>query len=214
MLGLSISEIIERGEESRPQPLPFRYLPLEVIASAKVHLTKTGKTDETLRYVLYSYYTYRDTVNRDMLAPHYLYLGAYQWPRPARFSWANVNAVIVIGESIFGEIPNNRSEVVIETQEKGGITTKRVNPETGITKSDIRNIVQGRDNLNEVLKYRIKDMSRISFLFCNDWQLSSLDAYANPFYFFLKDYLEGKYEEKRAKEMLENALRNLRRMKI
>jgi len=81
MLELSVSEILEKREEACPKQFEFRYLPLEVIASAKVHLSNAGKIDETLRYIQYAFNIYRDTVNREMFAPHYLYAGAYQWPR-------------------------------------------------------------------------------------------------------------------------------------
>jgi len=215
MLELTVPEILKEivGDRTPRQNLHFRYIPLQVIARAKKHLEKTKDSVETAKYILYSFYVYRETVNRDMFAPHYPYFGAYQWPSPVGFSWGNINAVCAIGESVYGDIPRKEKGIIIQTQENGKIIETSLNPETGTSETKIRDLINGKDNLREVLKYKV-DTSKTEAIMSNVWQNESLEKYVCPLYNFVFNCLEGRTKKEKALEILRNFLSNSKRMNI
>lgn len=207
MLELSVLEIFRELDRDRipRKELPIRYLPLQVIARAKKHLKKTKDALETAKYVLYSFYVFRETVNRDMFAPHHPYFGAYQWPTPSKFSWGNINAVCAIGESIHGNIPEKEKGVIIQTRENGKIIETILVPEKRTQKTNIRDIVHGKDNLREVLEYRV-DISKTDAFLSNWWQHKSLEEYVSPLHKIAVGCHEGRISKKEAAEKIDNLL--------
>lgn len=209
MLELSVSELNERAKGSSNKRLPFKYIPAEIVQTVKEHLRKTGNVEKILRYILNAFYIYRESVCMEFLAPHYEVGEAFEWPSPARFSWSNIEAVILGGEYVYGKIPKEEQSVVIETKRESVIESKLIDLETNTITTYIRDIILGKDNLNETLKYKIENMSKVGFIFQQDWQLNSLKTYANPIYFLLKDFLEGKIKKEEARKNIEIGLKNL-----
>lgn len=205
MKELSAHELNERAKEGSNKRLPFRYFPIEILKIAKTALEKTTDIEKVLRYILNSFYIYRESVCVEFLAPHYEVEGAFEWPKPSKFSWDNIEAVILGGEYIHGEL-FEKDEIEIESRVRDKVKGVLINPKTNRAEEYLRDFISGKDNLNETLKYRIENMSKVGFLFQMDWQNESLRNYANPMYFLLEGFLEGKIEKGKARSMLGNAL--------
>lgn len=192
---LSVKEINRKviGNDSlKSRNLPFRYIPKEIVSTAKEHLNKTGDVEKVLRYIENSFYIYRECVNRNMFAPHYDVDDAYEWPKPVKFSWSSIDSVILGGEYVYRRIPSIDNKIRIETPVTGGIEVKEIDTKTGFVKDSIRDIIPGKDDLNKTLKYNIESLNKIGVIFSDWWQNASLKDYANPIYFLLTDLLNGK----------------------
>lgn len=205
MLELSASEMNERAKEGSNKNLPFRFVPLEIVKAAQTHLEKTTDIEKVLSYILNSFYIYGESVCTELLAPHHEVNETFEWPKPAKFSWSNIKAVILGGEYVYGEL-FEKDEIKIERRGQDKIKVVSINPKTNTEEEYLRDFISGKDNLNETLKYKINEMSKVGFLFQMDWQNKSLETYANPTYFLLEGFLEGKIEKEKVRSMLGNAL--------
>jgi hypothetical protein len=195
------------GQSTNDRVLPFRYLPREIVQTAKTHLGKTDDADKVLRYILNSFYVYRECVNRDFFAPHYEVDNEYEWPKPVEFSWSDIETVISGGEFLHGKIPREEKGIIIETQLRDKTEVRIINPETGKIKRYFRENIS-RD-VDKTLKYNIESLSKIRILFSEFWQIASLKHYANPFYYLLDNFLNGKKTKEDTRNCLINRLNDL-----
>ncbi|MBR9691744.1 hypothetical protein GOV06_03070 [Candidatus Woesearchaeota archaeon] len=181
----------------------FRFVPCAVSETAQTYLDETGDVEKVLRYVANAFYIYRDTACHGFLAPHYKVDGAYEWPKPVKFSWESIDAVIIGGEYVNGPIPEDgKARVMKEVGDKIEETEIKFNNlknaegevfEQIITREEsVRDIIPGKDQLQKELKYKIDNLKDVGFIGMQDWQTRSLRVYANPFYHMICDLLEGK----------------------
>ncbi|MBU3913857.1 MAG: hypothetical protein KKE50_07240 [Nanoarchaeota archaeon] len=184
----------------------FRNIPMPVISTAR-RLLSDNNPERALRYIENAFYIYRESVCMGWFAPHYKAEdNVFEWPTPSKFSWASIDAVILGGEHVHGPIPNLVTLVTISRREGDKVEERRVNPETGEETTSIRELIPGRDNLQETLKYKIGDIHNIGFLNSQDWQNYSLQNYANPTYWHLVHLLDGSLSPEQAKKHLEKGL--------
>lgn len=209
-----------RSIMTRPSNEKIRLVPELVIETAKENLKTTDDVEKTIRYILNGFYIFRDTVCGEMFAPLYKTNDAYEWLSPAKFSWQNIDAVILGGEYIHGHIPSDDSSVKISVEENGKIKetkleleeTERKKPLDIMGKEEIiRDIIPGKDDLAGKLKYKIDDMSRLGLVFQMDWQNSSLKSYANPLYWHLDALVKNKVSKEESKNVLIEGLEILSR---
>ena len=166
---------------------------------------------ELQRYIKNAFYVFRRTVNRYLLAPHYAVDGAYEWPVPSKFSWGDLKIVNAVGEFLEGEIPRKNDNVKVEVREGEWVNQKEVDPLTGFMKESSREFVSGKDDFEEVFKYRIEDISRVGYVFSNDWQNSSLRKYVCPLSRFITNHSRGEISEQKGSWMMTNFLKNIAR---
>lgn len=205
----SVSEIIDRviGKDTGSRALPFRYLPKEIVKTSKNHLEKTDDVEKVLRYVINSFYIYRECVNRSMFAPHYDVDNEYEWLKPVEFSWSDIETVILGGETLYGKIPREKKEIIIETPMGDKTEIKTINPETGKVNKYFRETVS--EDVDKTLKFNIESLSKVGAIFSDWWQIAALKEYANPVYFLLDDFLKGNKSKENARNCLINGLNAL-----
>ncbi len=215
MLELNVSEILDEPRKVKPpgESLPFRYIPLEVIKTAKDCVNKENFSG-CAEYILNAFYVFRRTVNRGLFAPHYANEGAYEWPPPAKFSWGESKIVHAVGEFIEGEIPRKSKKAIIESRDGGRINKKTIDPLTGFMRERFREFVSGKDDFEMVFKYRIEDISKVEGLFSNEWQNQSLGKYVCPLYRFVVECTDGRIDNDKGAEMMVNFLNNIEKDKL
>lgn len=182
------------------QEAQLRLVPLAVIDTSK-SLVQEGDFSRTLRYLENAFYIYRESVCDGWHAPHYQAQdGVYEWPIPTKFRWSNINAVIFGGETIHGPIPEDSSVVKISKKVGDKLEVRRINLDNGEDTTELKDSAQGLDNFHETLRYTIQDPYRIGFLAQQDWQNYCLRNFANPAYWALANFLEGRSSAKELEE--------------
>ncbi|MDP3027483.1 MAG: hypothetical protein Q8N63_07270 [Nanoarchaeota archaeon] len=206
---LSVSEIIDKviGKDTGSRALPFRYLPKEIVQTSKNHLEKTDDVEKVLRYVINSFYIYRECVNRSMFAPHYDVDNEYEWLKPVEFSWSDIETVILGGESLYGKIPRENKGIIIETPMGDKTEIKTINPETGKINKYFRETIS--EDVDKTLKFNIESLSKVGAVFSDWWQIAALKGYANPVYFLLDDFLKKNRSKDEVRIHLTNQLNGL-----
>ncbi len=208
---LSVSEINDMiiGKNTGGSALPLRYLPKEIIQTSKNHLNKTDDVEKVLRYIVNSFYIYRECVNkgRTLFAPHYEIYDACEWPKPVEFSWSDIKTIIYGGEFLYGKIPREEKGIIIETPLGDKTEIKTINTETGEVNKYFRNNIS--EDVDKTLKYNIESLSKIGVIFSDWWQNASLEYYVIPVCYLLDDFLKRKKSKENVRNCLINGLDSL-----
>lgn len=208
MKSLSVEEIREAVQNLKRTPLdlPFLYLPKKIVIQARNNLG--SDIEKVLRYIENAFYIYRASVCTSFFAPHYVQKDVYEWPNPVKFSWTDINTVILIGESVYGIIPIKKTAIVVGKKVQTRIEEILVIPEEDklTRKTYHRKFQQGKDDFDQRMKYKIYEFSKLGFLFSDHWQNASPEFYANPLYFLLCEVLNQTISLGKAKEYVENLL--------
>jgi len=192
------------GKQITSQDARLRFVPRLVYDTAKNYVQETDDVEKTLRYIENAFYIYRGSVCNQMFAPHCKVDGAYEWPAPVKFSWDSIDAVIVGGEHVFGPIPNDGKARIIVDNEEGKLeeTIVAFVGQEAITRTEIRDIIPGKDDIDKKLKYNV-DENNIGYVFMQDWQNMSLRFYANPIYRIIDGLVKGNIKKDEARGHLE-----------
>jgi hypothetical protein len=181
---LSVPEIIRKfydSPKSQSNSQPVRLVPASVVAEAENYFAKTEDVEKTWKYVLAAFHIYRESVCHGIFAVHYPNNGAFEWPTPKKFSWNNMDAVLIGGEAVHTPIDDGKVHV---------------------TAND--------DEFARGMIYVVEDPGRALLLDQNRWQNASLSAYAHPISRDLEALLKGKISQDEAKAHLEKELVFLR----
>lgn len=219
-LDLTVAELEEislgraNREGARPLELTvsedrFRYVPKTLVETSKRHLQETSDIEKILRYIKNAFYIYRETANECFVAPHYLNEDAFEWPKPSKFDWSDIDIVITVGEVFNGNIPKKDSKVRVETIEGNQLISTEIDPFVKERTTKIKEIIPGINTPQRIFRYHIPELKYVGFLGSFEWQNESLSFYANPVYWLLNDFLEGKLKPEEAKKYLDDILSRL-----
>jgi len=211
---LTVQELEEKArlvvEQGR-----FRFVPEEVVGVAREVLASSQYIEKALRYIENAFYIYRATINEGFFAPHIRCGDAYEWPKPSKFSWGSIDAVILGGAYIHGPIPSESQSVEMVTKTEENVETTEINVLSSghfEKTASTRDLIPGKDDLPKIFKYHICDLRSVGFLASQEWQTASLKTYANPVYHILEDLLKGNLSSDEARRHLEEHLENLDKM--
>jgi hypothetical protein len=213
-LELTVNELWDKAlgptkkEGGRPVNLvaenhPVRCIPLSVISTAKAYLAGTNDVTKATAYIINSFFIYRACVCENMFAPLVQSNGIYEWPIPATFTWEDMDAVMYGGELIGGPIIDESSKVIISYKKGKKVeeTTLDLGGEELEQHTRVRDLIPGQEDLPNLFRFSIPDLSKVGFIFSQSWQQSSLRYQISPLRRLYEDRVKNElsYEDTRKK---------------
>lgn len=183
---------IARGLLYENDTVPVRLIPQTLLNQCQLTWRTSGEIGPVIKKIWEAFFVYRETVNRDFLAPLVEKVdGVWEWPDPATGYWDGEQ--IQLQAFLLGAYkPTKDVQIIVDEPD----TRHTLTPATGIidTQTTARLITQP----DETIQYTIPVLDGVRMINQQAWQVDALNRWARPLAHAVEDLLAGSLNENKA----------------
>ncbi len=195
----------------RNNPVPFRLMPAKLLDATEKLLDETGDIALVLETLWAAFEIYRNCVNKgDITAPlTRAEDGVYEWPKPAIFTWDNLEAVRLTGFALGGNKTTGGPKVSVIVEEGGKIFKKTRDVHTGDLIEEEVSAMAAKPH--ELFQFEVDRLADVRFVNPQGWQKTSLRSFATSLSRFTDLACEGRLNVEHARTFLDSLFTGVRK---